>query len=78
MTSTGGYLLNFFPDRHKIGVRMTLKKDNLKIIRHGLTNREIAKILGCTHQNVSLIVKKALQKLRPLMEKDGLREYLKP
>ena len=55
-----------------------MKKDNLKIIRHGLTNREIAKIFGCTHQNVSLIVKKALQKLRPLMEKDGLREYLKP
>lgn len=55
-----------------------LKKNNLEIMRHGLTTHEIAEFLGCTHQNVSLIVKKALQKLRPLMEKDGLREYLKP
>jgi len=57
---------------------MMLKKNNLEIMRHGLTTHEIAEFLGCTHQNVSLIVKKALQKLRPLMEKDGLREYLKP
>ncbi len=53
-----------------------MKKENFEIIRHGMTESEIATRQGCTRQYVNQVIQSALKKLRPVAESLHLEEFL--
>lgn len=59
-----------------VGKLMARTKENSEIMKHGLSICEIAKILKCTPQNVSHIIRKSIKKLRKIVEINNMREFL--
>ncbi len=48
----------------------------LQINKHGMTVFEIADELGCSHQAVSMQIRRTLRKLKGSANKANLREFL--
>ena len=53
-----------------------MKIEDYEIMRHGLSVYEIGKILGCSPQNVSSIVRKGIKKLKIVAESENLKDFL--